>query len=218
MTEVKDPASPALSASQLIAEWREAGGPAGEIVARLDQAEASAADWSGIAQSLTAERDGLAAALETANEELEALRGAIAEKDAAMAKLQKKAKVAQAERKAGKLRDFSKVPALGGSADRAALAELIAGADRVELVLTREGKEASKLRPFEIAGNPWALGAAGLRLTLPLDLTGSFDAGPVAFDGYGLIVDGALVAHRARGDKASLAPGQQMRLVDDVIF
>jgi len=179
-----------------LARGSEGPSPARDLVARLDAADS---------------------ALETANEEIADLR----EK---LAKAKAPPKTAKPAAKSEKRRDFGKVAELpvtdeiGPAEARAALAETLAQAGSVELVLTAKGKEAAGIPPYLLSGNPWRSGMAGLVLSVPVDLHGPTPGNAISFDGYALIVDGKAVAHRKWGDARVLQPGQHVRIVDDIVF
>jgi hypothetical protein len=186
-----------LTADELIELFRDGKGPKGaaDIVARLDGAEA---------------------ALATANDEITKLR-------AELEKAKAKPKTVKAGAKSEKARDFSKLPerpeVTPASEKRAVLvlAESLAEAETVELVMTFKGKEVRAIPPFVIGGNPWRESLDRLMLTEPVDIKAD-GTGELVIDGYALIIEGKPVAHRARGEALHVPPGQSLRLVDDVIF
>lgn len=185
-----------------------------ELRAQLDAAESSNNDLRG--------------ALDTANEELRAAgerQAALeAELDAAKATATKARNAARlsAGEKPVKARKFEVDP--GKQPDAAQLRALIgageADAHKVELVFTTLGKEVAGLVPVIVQGDAWTDSANGLMLKEAVTLHGPAQgASPFTFDGYGLLIDGKPVAHRARiGGPIHVGPGAAVKIESDVIF
>lgn len=100
------------------------------------------------------------------------------------------------------------------------LLELINAAEKVEVAFSDGERELSGILPVLISGDAWKQQMNGLKLTVPsmtIHGPGRNDA-PLKLSGYGLLLDGDLVAYQARGDVLLLSPGGQYDLKDDVIF
>lgn len=100
------------------------------------------------------------------------------------------------------------------------LLELINAAETVEVAFSDGEKELSGVTPILISGDAWKQQINGLKLVVPsmtIHGPGRTDA-PLKLAGYGLLLDGDLVAYQARGDALTLSPGGQYDLKDDVIF
>lgn len=100
------------------------------------------------------------------------------------------------------------------------LLELINAAETVEVAFSDGEKELSGVPPVLISGDAWKQQMNGLKLMVPsmtIHGPGRTDA-PLKLAGYGLLLDGDLVAYQARGDALTLSPGGQYDLKDDVIF
>lgn len=168
----------------------------------LEEAVAGASDLAGeLATSaetiteLTAERDALAAAVEKVKKAPRA-----------------KAVVVAGPRKVGPLKGE---PLATGD-----LLELIQSAEAVELVFSDGARELVDVPAQRIEGAAWAVTVTGLALQLPELLVYGPAMGrpPHSLDGYGLLLDGELVAYRSRGEVLSIPAGMKMNLAQDVIF
>lgn len=101
-----------------------------------------------------------------------------------------------------------------------AIMELIAAADTVEIAFSDGKAEIKRLAPQIIHGDAWH--QQGQMVKLRLDTLKVYgpnrDEQPIELDGYGLILDGDLVAYSARIDRLVLAPGSINELKDDIVF
>lgn len=94
------------------------------------------------------------------------------------------------------------------------LHELIQVANKVEVLFSADGKkESTKLAAQEISGSAWSVRESGLVLTLDLAVRG-----PATIAGYGLMLDGELVAYRERFEVLKIADGANASLAGDVVF
>ena len=101
------------------------------------------------------------------------------------------------------------------------LLELIAAAEKVEVVASDGAMEVMGIKPLEVKGtSPWRVTAVGLQLELPVWLVHGPKAGDPAYQlaGWGLFIDGQLRAYRARPRTLQMGGGQQYNLGGDVIF
>ncbi len=101
------------------------------------------------------------------------------------------------------------------------LLELIGAAEKVEVVASDGAQEVMTIKPLEVKGTlPWRVTAVGLQLGLPVWLVHGPKAGdpPYQLAGWGLVLDGELVAYRARPRTLQMGGGQQYNLGGDVIF
>lgn len=162
-------------------------------------------------RELEAERDTLRNAL---NEQ---------ERKAADAELKeaKKARAVPVEKRSG-LRRIAPIALKKGEKplERDALIELIAAADSVEIAFSDGKHEIAALPARAILGDAWVLAVNGVKLQVPEFSVWGPPRGEAAveLDGYGLLLDGELVAYAKRTDALSLRPGGQYDLKDDVIF
>lgn len=148
--------------------------------------------------------------LETANGVLETERAAL-EKKLAAAKSAPTVKVA----KPGKPRKIG--PLSGEEMQPLELAELIQAASKVEIAFSDGEREIAGLPAREISGDAWAVGVAGLVLRADIAIDGQ--ALPAAeLAGYGLLLDGELVAYRARPEILPIGAGRMTQISNDVIF
>lgn len=100
------------------------------------------------------------------------------------------------------------------------LQQLIFAADRVELAFSDGKREVAGLAPVAIEGEAWAAQANGLALRVPeLMVEGPAPKRPpYKVAGYGLLLDGELVAYRQRYDVLEIPAGARMNLAADVLF
>lgn len=104
--------------------------------------------------------------------------------------------------------------------DKLAIAELISAADVVEIAFSDGEKEIAAIGSRRILGDAWVDTVNGLKLQVPEFTVFGPPRGEAeaVLDGYGLLLDGELVAYAKRSDKLTLRPGGQYDLKDDVIF
>jgi hypothetical protein len=192
-------------------------------------------------ESVTAERDSLGSMIDVLDSELatigvsvdptkpitvnaaDALRALasqnaelIAEKAALTDKLAKADAAPKA--KAAKAPKVRKIGALDGEPlAPLELLELIRSAGTVEVAFSDGKRELAEIPARVISGDAWAVTVAGLQLRgLDIELTGL--GGAVEIVGYGLLLDGELVAYRTRMDPLLIAPGAKVSLAGDIVF
>lgn len=104
--------------------------------------------------------------------------------------------------------------------EAAAIMELISAAETVEIAFSDGKSEIAALAPQAIHGDAWYQQGNAVKLRLDtLKVYGpNRDEKPIVLDGYGLILDGELVAYSSRIDKLVLAPGSINELKDDIVF
>lgn len=164
------------------------------------------------------ERDAALGRVDALEAENDRLKAQLATSKTAATALRREAKALKAVKPA-------KTRAIAPLADDAALSPddllaLIGGAEIVELVFSNGTREIAGIDPMVISGDAWGIGIAGLQLRVP-ELIVDGPAGrkaPYLLAGYGLLLDGELVAYRARGDVLAIAPGARMNLAPDVVF
>lgn len=152
-------------------------------------------------------------ALKAENERL------VAENKKLEAAAKKAASTAKAEKRAApKLRKIGQLKDGEARLSASDLHELIRDADEVEVVFSDGKSEIAGLDAIVVSGDAWRHGPFGLKLDLPdLTVTGpARDAYEV--DGYGLLIDGVLVAYHKRMDPLRIGPNARVSLKDDVIF
>ena len=151
---------------------------------------------------LEAERDKLKAELETANQKLAGATAA--------PKVSRGTKAAKAR----------KVGAVEDQPDAAGLLELIEVAETVEIVFSNGKTEIADIDPVVVQGNAWTISMDRLKLNLnELIVHGPAHGKPAfALDGYGLMLDGELVAYSKRSDALTIGANSQTNLKDDIIF
>lgn len=99
------------------------------------------------------------------------------------------------------------------------LRELIGMAGKVEIAFSDGEKEIAALAPVIVQGDAWVAGVTGLRLRVDELIVHGPDGGAaVEVAGYGLLLDGALHAYRARFEPMLLRPGQRSNLADEFVF
>lgn len=162
----------------------------------------------GLIDTLQSRSDRLDEELKAAREELEAAK-ADAEKAATAPKT---ARGKASGRKCGPLK--------GEPLAGAELLELIGAAETVEVLFSNGKTEVAGIAPLTVSGNAWKLTAAGMQLDLPeLMVSGPDRSGsPAELKGYGLMLDGTLVAYRERFEPLVLIPGSNINLAQDVLF
>ena len=106
------------------------------------------------------------------------------------------------------------------STDAAEIMELISAAEEVVIAFSDGKSEITALPPQVIHGDAWFQQGNAVKLRLDsLKVYGpNRDEKPITLDGYGLILDGELVAYSSRIDKLVLAPGSINELKDDIVF
>ena len=99
------------------------------------------------------------------------------------------------------------------------LLELIGAADRVEVAFSDGKTEIAGLDPMLIEGNAWVAGNNGLMLNQALIVYGPAQGqGAFSLAGYGLMLDGDLIAYATRGQPLNIGAGGTFDLSNDVIF
>lgn len=171
--------------------------------AETPAAEIENAELTAERDQLIAENEQLKAALKVAGETLEALTA----KPAGASKGAKPAKA----RTIGPVED---------QPSREDLLSLIGAASTVEVAFSDGKREILGLAPLLIQGEAWRLMPNGVKLNLPELLVYGPGHGGSAFNlnGYGLILDGKLVAYASRGGQLQIGLNAKVNLADDVIF
>lgn len=102
----------------------------------------------------------------------------------------------------------------------AKLQELIGDADEVQIAFSDGTREIAGIAPVDVDGPAWnADHPNGLLLKLPIDIEGPREsASSVTIDGYALILDGKQVAYSRRSAPLQVAPGQRVKIENDIIF
>lgn len=165
------------------------------------------------------ERDAALGRVDALEAENERLKAQLATSKTAATVLRREAKALKAVKPA-KTRLVAPLADEGGQLSPDDLLALIGGAEIVELVFSNGTREIAGIDPMVISGDAWGIGIAGLQLRVP-ELIVDGPAGrkaPYLLAGYGLLLDGELVAYRARGDVLAIAPGARMNLAPDVVF
>ncbi|GGD73971.1 RyR domain-containing protein [Croceicoccus mobilis] len=101
------------------------------------------------------------------------------------------------------------------------LLALIEDADSVMVVLSDGKREIAGVAPFTVEGNAWRRSGERLLLDVPsLQVEGpaAGKGGIARLAGYGLVIDGDLVAYANRPDALPLPPGSRTELKHDVVF
>lgn len=108
----------------------------------------------------------------------------------------------------------------GKAPDAEEIIELISAAEEVVIAFSDGKNEITALPPQVIHGDAWYQQGNAVKLRLDsLKVYGpNRDEKPITLDGYGLILDGELVAYSSRIDKLVLAPGSINELKDDIVF
>lgn len=96
----------------------------------------------------------------------------------------------------------------------------IRAAETVQVAFSNGKNEVAALDPVDIAGDAWRVTIVGVQLTLPeLILHGPGHGGEaIPLAGYGLLLNGKLVAYRDRGDQLSIGAGARMNVAPDIVF
>ncbi len=94
----------------------------------------------------------------------------------------------------------------------------IAAADEVQIAFSDGTREVASLSPVNVAGDAWRDHPNGLLLKEAVDLEGRGEGSSVTIDGYALMLDGKQFAYSRRSTPLQLAPGQRMKITDDIIF
>lgn len=139
-----------------------------------------------------------------------------AERDALQAKLAKIEAEPKAKR-APKVAKARKVGPVDGQPSLDELLELIGMAETVDIAFS-DGEKEIAIEPRRIEGKAWAMTAVGLVLRLPEFIVHGPLTGPATLAGYGLLLDGELVAFARRSEPLEVAPGRRMDLRNDVVF
>lgn len=157
--------------------------------------------------------NGQALLLNEAQEQLTSLKA-----DAAKAKRAPAAKASAAP----KVRKIKPITLKDGDMPLtpAELKALIDDAEAVEVAFSDGKQEIAGLPAQDISGDAWHVGVAGLQLRLPELIVHGPGVGQPGYSlaGYGLIIDGDLVAYSDRGGVLTIAPGATVNLASDVVF
>lgn len=102
----------------------------------------------------------------------------------------------------------------------AKLQKLIDDADEVQIAFSDGTREIAGIAPVDVDGPAWnGDHPNGLLLKLPIDIEGPREsASSVTIDGYALILDGKQVAYSRRSAPLQVAPGQRVKIENDIIF
>ena len=103
----------------------------------------------------------------------------------------------------------------------AELIELIQSADTVEVAFSNGKTEVAELEPLVIAGDAWTISLDRVKLNMPGNLiVHGPGGGKAAYSvlGYGLLLDGELVAYSPRADTLQIGANAQINLKDDIVF
>lgn len=102
----------------------------------------------------------------------------------------------------------------------AKLQALIDDADEAQIAFSDGTREIAGIAPIDVDGPAWNSDHPnGLLLKLPIDIEGPRDsASSVTIDGYALILDGKQVAYSRRSTPLQVAPGQRVKIENDIIF
>lgn len=97
---------------------------------------------------------------------------------------------------------------------------LIDDAETVEVAFSDGKLELAGLPAQVISGDAWHVGVAGLQLRLPELVAHGPGIGQPGYSlaGYGLLIDGDLVAYADRGGVLPIAPGAKVNLASDIVF
>ncbi len=146
------------------------------------------------------------------------LRSIAAERDALKAKLARADKTPRA--KAANAAKARKVGPVQISVEPRLLLELIRDAELVEVAFSDGKSELAGVPALEISGAAWTVKPNGLALCLDeVLLHGPVHGQPgFALAGYGLLLDGVLVAYRHRDAPLQIGAGMRWNLAGDVIF
>jgi len=190
--------------------------------------EASSSSDAEIIASATDDQSARVAELEDRCERLIGeLAEVTAERDALKAAAEKvaaapKAKAASALKKPRKIAPLvmKKDQDEANSLTSLDLLELIQSAGAVELAFSDGAHEISGIAALVISGDAWSARSNGLALVLPELLVHGPAQGQSAYGlaGYGLLLDGELVAYSARPEVLQIGAGMAVNLAADVIF
>jgi hypothetical protein len=101
--------------------------------------------------------------------------------------------------------------------DATQLLKQVQDAERVEIAFVDEGKEIEELPAREIRGHEnWIASSLGLMLCEDIDI-GPLPK-PIKIEGYGLFLDGKLVAYQERFEPLEIQAGTKWSLKGDVVF
>lgn len=164
--------------------------------------------------ALTKERDEALASAKTATDALDKATKAAAKKPAS------RSDKAKAPRKVGPInRGKDDAGADKPNPTGAELLELIKDADEVEIAFSDGTQEIAGIAPI-LPGDDLTIAGGRLKLNTP-DITvhgPAYGAGTATLRGYGLILDGKLVAYADRGGDLQIVPNTTYQLAGDVIF
>lgn len=120
-----------------------------------------------------------------------------------------------------KLRKIGAVDAIEGDDDETAIEKIraaIGKADDVQIAFSDGTREVPGLSPVNVAGDAWKDHPNGLMLSEPVEIEGPGEGTSVTIDGYALMLDGKQFAYARRSTPLQIAPGQRMKITDDIIF
>lgn len=199
---------------QLMAEFKEGLDKDGPIVlvqriaeleGELQQRKDAEAEFGEVLEDLKRERD-------QANDRATQASAAASTAKASLSKALKPAKP----------RKLGAVDALDDDRKEATaqLQDLIDDADEVQIAFSDGTREIAAIAPVDVDGPAWnADHPNGLLLKLPIDIEGPREsASSVTIDGYALILDGKQVAYSRRSAPLQVAPGQRVKIENDIIF
>ena len=154
-------------------------------------------------------------ALERDNAEL---KGKLEAAETKLTAAKKAAKVSTGEKAPGKPRALGPIDGADDATRTAALRKKIEAADKVE-ILFGDGKRDTGIPPAVVTGDAWADHARGLKLKEAVELHGpAYGVQSFSIAGYGLVIDGKLVAYTERPEPVLVGANQRVRLEDDIFF
>lgn len=98
------------------------------------------------------------------------------------------------------------------------LAEAIAAAGEVEIAFSDGKREIAGIDLIQVEGDAWKPSLHGLMLREPVEIAGPAKGPGFQIAGYGLLLDGKLVAYTARSSPVNVPVGGKVRLADDIAF
>lgn len=182
-----------------------------DLIAGLNAAADNIERLTAELATVSEERDALASKLEAAETEPKATKG---KRGSAVRAINAGKVVDLAEAKLGEL----VLPEGAGASEK--LLAAIRAAETVQVAFSNGKNEIAALDPVDIAGDAWRVTIVGVQLTLPeLILHGpGFGGEAIPLSGYGLLLNGKLVAYRDRGEQLSIGAGARMNVGPDIVF